>query len=117
MFLQTPLLKKLQIPEDRHDLHWALLSYRYLVGQGRVEALSTATVASTDTCLEVLLGLLTKKAIMMTSNPPVILKKHVVTPAMPRQVGPMGSVARALAARVMPAAAIPEQTLRPMYHQ
>ena len=46
-----------------------------------------------------------------------MLKKHEATPAIPRQVGPMGSMASALAARVMLAAATPEQTLRPMYHQ
>ena len=53
----------------------------------------------------------------MVTRPPKILKKQEATPAIPRQVGPMGSVASALAARVMLAAAIPEQTLRPMYHQ
>ncbi len=53
----------------------------------------------------------------MVTRPPKMLKKHEATPAMPRQVGPMGSMASALAARVMLAAAIPEQSLRPMYHQ
>lgn len=60
---------------------------------------------------------LTRNAIRMVTRPPKILKKHEATPAMPRQLGPMGSMANALAARVMLAAAIPEHNLRPMYHQ
>ena len=51
------------------------------------------------------------------TRPPRILNSHVTTSDWPRQLGPMGSMAKALAARVMLAAATPEQTLRPMYHQ
>lgn len=59
----------------------------------------------------------TKKAIKTVMRPPRMLKKHVATPATPRQLGPMGSVARALPASVMLPAATPEQTLRARYHQ
>ena len=60
---------------------------------------------------------LTRKATRTVTRPPMILKKHVAAPVTPRQLGPTGSVARAFPARVMLAAATPEQILNPMYHQ
>ena len=59
----------------------------------------------------------TRNAIKTVKRPPRMVKKQVATPATPLQLGPIGSVARALPARVMPAAATPEQTLGAMYHQ
>lgn len=59
----------------------------------------------------------TRNAIKTVNRPPMMVKKNVTTPATPLQLEPIGSVARALPARVMPATATPEQTLGAMYHQ
>ena len=83
----------------------------------RVSAEIPAKLMSKHSAVSMTNGLLTRNEINTMAKPPRILKSHVTTSDGPRQLGPIGSVAKALAARVMLAAATPEQTLRPIYHQ